>query len=94
MCTCLKISPFIQKKKKIPAGLKPLEVSLALTESAKEIGLESSTAARHLTNFIKRYFSRELAFVSSTNLIACSINLTVARITRITGRKFMLHVKR
>ena len=59
MCTCLKISPFIQKKKKIPAGLKPLEVSLALTESAKVIGLESSRAARHLTNFIKRYFSRE-----------------------------------
>ena len=94
MCTCLKISPFIQKKKKIPAGLKPLEMSLTLTESAKEIGLESSTAARNLTNFIKRFFSRELAFVSSTNLIACSINLTVVRITRIAGRKFMLHAKR
>ena len=84
---------FHSEKEEDPSLVETSGVSLALTESAKEIGLESSTAARHLTNFIKRYFSRELAFVSSINLIVCSINLTVARVTCITGRKFMLHAK-
>ena len=42
------------------------EESSALTEEAKALGLKNSSEARLMVNFLKKFFYRDITFVSIT----------------------------
>ena len=61
---------FVQQKKNTKGFKPPAPESAVITQEADQMGLKNSEEARLLSNFIKRYFYRELVFVSNNNIVS------------------------